>query len=58
MAGNGERVVIGNPGYDENGMYSVGQVKVFEYNSQGEWVHVHERNFNGNGAYDQLGKSV
>mmetsp|Transcript_2219 Transcript_2219/g.2995 ORF Transcript_2219/g.2995 Transcript_2219/m.2995 type:complete len:652 (+) Transcript_2219:116-2071(+) len=57
MAGNGERVVIGTPKHDENGKNS-GQVKVFEYNSQGEWVHVHDRNFNGNGANDELGRSV
>ena len=57
MAGNGERVVIGTPEHDENGNNS-GQVKVFEYNSQGEWVHVYERNFNGNGGGGQLGKSV
>eukprot|EP00554_Chaetoceros_debilis_P014080 CAMPEP_0194125232 /NCGR_PEP_ID=MMETSP0150-20130528/59356_1 /TAXON_ID=122233 /ORGANISM="Chaetoceros debilis, Strain MM31A-1" /LENGTH=410 /DNA_ID=CAMNT_0038819029 /DNA_START=1472 /DNA_END=2704 /DNA_ORIENTATION=+ len=57
MAGNGERVVIGTPNHDENGINS-GQVKVFEYNSQGEWVHVHDRNFNGNVADDFLGWSV
>ena len=58
MAGNGERVVIGTPGHKENGNIWVGQVKVFEYNSQKKWVHVHGRNFNGNGAGDWLGKSV
>mmetsp|Transcript_478 Transcript_478/g.794 ORF Transcript_478/g.794 Transcript_478/m.794 type:complete len:590 (-) Transcript_478:84-1853(-) len=51
IAGNGRSIVIGALDPDE-------EVKVFEYNSQGEWVHVHDRNFNGNGANDYLGSSV